>query len=128
MKKIIILIIIILIAGGVWYSQKPKQATLETLVSNLMMEKDFPSISGYKIFETLDNPTGAYTAVLFGAGDSANAFAFAVFEGEIIKKSFVLQEEGAGNKLEKLSWKSEKEISFDQTVSGATLTKTLTVK
>lgn len=128
MKKIIILIVIVLILGGIWYSNRPKAATLENLISNLMVEKDFPSISGYKIFETLDNPGGKYTGVLFGAGDSTNAFAIAVFEGEVVKKSFVLQEEGVGNKLEKLVWKSENEVTFEQTSGGKTTTRTLTIK
>lgn len=128
MNKIIIFIIIVLIAGGFWYSSRPKQANLETLISNLMVEKDFPSVSGYKIFESMENTSGKYTAVLFGAKNSESAFAVAVFEGEIVKKSFVLQEEGVGNKLENLSWKSENQFSFDQTSGGTKVTKTLTIK
>lgn len=128
MKKIIILIIVVLVLGGFWYSSRPEGRTLETLIANLMVEKDFPSISGYKIFETLQNENGQYTGVLFGAGDSANAFAIAVFEGEVVKKSFVLQEEGAYNKLEKLVWKSANEITFEQTSGGTTVVRTLTIK
>lgn len=128
MKKIIILIIIVLLIGGVWYSKRPKEATLETLISNLMMEKDFPSINGYKIFETVDSPSGEYTGVLFGAGDSTGAFAIAIFQGEIVRKSFVLQEEGVGNKLEGLVWKSENQVSFSQTSGGKTLERSLSVQ
>ena len=127
MKKIIILILIVL-AAGIWFTKGPKIAGVETLVNNLMKEKDFASATGYKIFETAKNSTGAQTAVLFGLGGGESAFAVAVFEGEAIKKSFVLQEEGAGNKLKNLSWKSENQISFDQVVSQVTTNKVLTVK